>query len=123
MQITNILDYNPISGKLIFEAEDLVIYDFIRNIDYIKTTQNNNILLIGKDAHFVLSRPTSESIRILETIGFLRIHPQYLINTICISNYRLKLLDIELTDGTLLPVHPNYVRLIDGYFNSFNSNN
>lgn len=123
MQITNILDFNPISGKLIFEAEDIVIYDFIRNIDYIKTTQNNNILLIGRDAHFVLSRPTSESIRILETIGFLRIHPQYLINTVCISNYRLKLLDIELTDGTLLPVHPNYVRVIDGYFNSFNSNN
>jgi DNA-binding LytR/AlgR family response regulator len=123
MQITNILDFNPISGKLVIEVEDIIISDSIHNIEYIKTTQNNTILLFGKENQFRLYKPTSESIRILETIGFLRIHPQYLINKQCISSYRMQLLDIELTDGTLLPVHPKYATHIEQFFNSISMYN
>jgi len=80
----------------------------IDNLTHIRITTDNQILIYGNNKEFRINKSTSECLVSIFSLGFVQVHPQYLVNlhkvNLSLSNEN----EIILENGRKIPSLKRY---------------
>lgn len=102
--------------RIVFETDEVLFPFSAERIWLAVILDQNKLQIVENNNHFTLHHFIEKNIQQLLKVGFIRIHPQYLINPAFIFEFKLTESEVELLSGKKIPVSNEFRKNLLNYF-------